>query len=317
MTRKELLNRLKSKINTELIPLIGDKCVIVDAPYYKNIGDVLIWQGELSMLQENSVEILSVTSGKTFVYKPLPKDVTIIFQGGGNIGDLYYEHTRLLKFIVKNYRENRIIVCGQTVYYNNNELFKRDFSELAEHSDFYFATRDEISFNLVKEYLPQRTLLIPDMAFAISDSWLKSFASPVANKVLYIARKDCEKQEHLNVPDIVTDTIMDWPVFEHKILPSTLVNTIFDRLNKLPLMGRLLSSIWDKYAIRRFRLNMVKAGVDFISPYETVVSERLHGCILAILLDKEVTIVDNSYGKNSSVYNTWLKDDKRIKVITK
>lgn len=317
MTRKELLTNLKSKIKAELIPLIGNKCVIVDAPYYKNIGDVLIWQGELSLLQENSVEVLSITSGKTFVHKPLPKDVTIIFQGGGNIGDLYYEHTNLLKFIAKNYKENRIIVCGQTVYYKDTELFRRDFLELAEHPDLYFATRDEKSFNILKEYFSSRTLLIPDMAFAISDEWLKSFASPITGMLLYIVRKDCEKQEQISVGDIVPDKTMDWPVFEHKILPSTFINTVFDRLSGVPVLSSLLSRLWDKYAMKKFRLNMVKAGVDFISPYEKVVSERLHGCILAILLDKEVTIVDNSYGKNGSVYNTWLKEDDRIRVITK
>lgn len=53
MTNKELKIHLKSKIYTILTPLIGKKCILLDAPYYHNIGDVLIWEGTKSFIKEN------------------------------------------------------------------------------------------------------------------------------------------------------------------------------------------------------------------------------------------------------------------------
>lgn len=48
MNNEEGIKELKSLISKTLLPLIGKQCVLYDVPFYKNIGDVLIWQGELS-----------------------------------------------------------------------------------------------------------------------------------------------------------------------------------------------------------------------------------------------------------------------------
>lgn len=53
---------------------------------------------------------------------------------------------------------------------------------------------------------------------------------------------------------------------------------------------------------------MIKEGVEFISPYKEIETTRLHGCILSILLDKNIILCDNSYGKNRNFYDTWLND---------
>ena len=62
------------------------------------------------------------------------------------------------------------------------------------------------------------------------------------------------------------------------------------------------------YFRHHFAEMMFKEGVRFISPYRQIETTRLHGCILSILLGKEVTLVDNSYGKNRNFYHTWLTD---------
>jgi Exopolysaccharide biosynthesis protein len=36
-----------------------------------------------------------------------------------------------------------------------------------------------------------------------------------------------------------------------------------------------------------------------------VVTDRLHGHILACLMDKKHVVIDNSYGKNSTYMNQW------------
>ena len=52
----------------------------------------------------------------------------------------------------------------------------------------------------------------------------------------------------------------------------------------------------------------MEEGVKFINEYEEVYTTRLHGYILSVLLAKRVYMIDNSYGKNSNFYNTWMTD---------
>ena len=58
-----------------------------------------------------------------------------------------------------------------------------------------------------------------------------------------------------------------------------------------------------------------KYAVDFMNEYEEVYSTRLHGGILAMLLGKKVYMIDNSYGKISALYNTWLTKEPNIEML--
>lgn len=51
-----------------------------------------------------------------------------------------------------------------------------------------------------------------------------------------------------------------------------------------------------------------------ISFYDKIITDRLHVAIAAALLDKEVYIVDNSYGKLSAVYSRTLKYFNNVKI---
>jgi len=64
----------------------------------------------------------------------------------------------------------------------------------------------------------------------------------------------------------------------------------------------------DCYFHTRCRKRLIQDGIDLIAPYRSIYTTRLHAGILSILLDKEVTFIDNTYGKNSDFFKTWLKD---------
>lgn len=310
------IEHLKRQISDTLLPLLGEKCALYDVPFYKNIGDVLIWQGELSFLEDNDKQIVDFANYHTYVNKKLPEDVTILFQGGGNTGDLYHEHTELLLKLIKEYPKNRIVVFSQTVYYKNKELLKHDFDLMSNHGNLYFCARDNNSYNTIVPFFGERALVLPDMAFCINLKYLNQWQKPCTLDTLYIKRNDIEAKSLELEGDF--DAVTDWPCFEKKIMLSNLGNTIFDRLFKyVSILRKALLMSWKEYAYSRFRPLMIKDGVEFISPYQNVVSERLHGCILAILLGKNVTVVNNSYGKNKSFYEAWLKEFDNVKLLEK
>ena len=312
----EGIEYLKSLISNALLPLIGKRCALYDVPFYKNIGDVLIWQGELSFLEDNAIQIVDFADYHTYIYKRLPEDVTILFQGGGNTGDLYHEHTELLLKLVKDYPKNRIVVFSQTVYYKNKDLLKHDFDLMAKHGNLYFCARDYNSYDTIVPFLRDHALVLPDMAFCINLQYLSQWQKPSTLNTLYIKRNDIEAKS--SEIEGVFDSVTDWPCFERKIMLSNLGNTIYDRVYRyVPILRKAILESWKEYAYSRFRPLMIKDGVGFISPYKQIISERLHGCILSILLGKDVTVVNNSYGKNKSFYEAWLKEFNNVKLLEK
>lgn len=58
--------------------------------------------------------------------------------------------------------------------------------------------------------------------------------------------------------------------------------------------------------------NLIIDAINFIMPYNTIYSNRMHGAILAWLLNKKTYLINNSYGKSLSLYDTWFSNDKNI-----
>jgi pyruvyl transferase EpsO len=52
----------------------------------------------------------------------------------------------------------------------------------------------------------------------------------------------------------------------------------------------------------------VERGCLLLGAGRTVVTDRLHGVLLALHLGRRVIAVDNNYGKLSSYLDTWLTD---------
>lgn len=301
--RNIIFKSLKNNVNTQ--------CAIFDLPYYKNIGDVLIWEGELTFLNETGKKIVYACSSKTCLFPELDKNVTVLFQGGGNIGDLYIGHTDFLRQIAAKYSTNQIVVFPQTVYFKDSSIEQAFFKDIERHPNLTFCCRDWKSHQIAEKYLKDKALLLPDMAFCINSEFLKVYEQAESSQSLYIKRNDVEKVQlspHTNF-----EKVSDWPPFERTITSPILVNTLLDRI--VPVFkSDSLKRYWDRYALSNFKTDMIRTGVRFISPFETVYSERLHGAILSILLGKNVVVMDNSYGKNSTFYDSWLASFSNVKL---
>lgn len=311
------VDKLRRKIYRELDGVISPRCALFDLPFHTNIGDGLIWYGEAFYLKARGIECVYNSSYFTCDFPELERDVTVLFHGGGNMGDLYHEHMNFLLKIVKRYPDNRILVFPQTVFYNDKDVCDKDLKDISAHKDIYFCARDSRSYDVVEPYFKQRALLVPDMAFCIPMSEFKSTAS-VAGKgtrKLMLLRKDGElsHEKHKELESYDGD-ILDWPTFDHKIFDGTFVFKCLAKLAhwNIPFMKCVLNN----YCARDFYKRLFRIGMDFLVPYSIITTTRLHGCILGILLGKDVHLIDNSYGKNSTFYNTWLKDFDNVDLLT-
>ena len=80
---EEKCRQLKFYIEKQLIPLIKNDYVLWDLPYHENIGDMLIWRGELAFLKQ--IPYKKIDSCSLFTYKRnyLSDKTVILLNGGG------------------------------------------------------------------------------------------------------------------------------------------------------------------------------------------------------------------------------------------
>ena len=111
--------------------------------------------------------------------------------------------------------------------------------------------------------------------------------------------------------------ILDWPSYHISV--KNLVLRVLEKINRMfgkYLLAKQKQDTTFGYGVLRDKDYLINQGVEFISQYDLVVSTRLHGHILALLLGIPSIIIDNSYGKNSRFYNTWLKDISNSKLVS-
>jgi len=300
MSKETCVGDLKFRIEQALLPIVTSDYILLDLPYYSNIGDALIWKGTETLLSKLPYHCLYRSSIRTFEFQPLPSNVVILMMGGGNFGDLYPRHNAFRKKILELYPDNHVIVLPQTVYYEAAKNARRDACSFRKHKHLTIFARDKYSYRfLIAFRFSSDVRLMPDMAFCINMEWLKGLSLQATGKTLYFKRIDKE----LNVLEenelSERCDVCDWPLYGQSDPKLRHLYSLIDAKHFAEA---------DDYAVNTYLPERVRAGIEFISQYNKIYSNRLHGAILSILLGKKVVILDNSYGKNRQYYNSWLKD---------
>lgn len=306
------ITQLRQVIAELVKPLLGKKVVIADAPYYANIGDLMIWQGAVDFLHENGFKLLKSYGAGYFPFPKLDKDVTIILMGGGNFGDLWrvLQDTRLE--IIKHYPENRIVMLPQSICYQDSGLIGKDSDLMAGHSDLHLFARDRASFEILSAHFSRNHVyLAPDMAFCIDDRELECHRNREMGKTLFLLRSDKELPQDAPTALQEANLTSDWPISEKEFLLIRNLKRgrrISRDLRRYGFSSRLVDCAIQFCGNRFLRDSLTKKGYEFLEPFSRIVTTRLHTMILSVLLHKPVEYIDNTYGKLSGFAETWLQD---------
>lgn len=294
----KVMHHLKKSL--EIIKdLIGDSSVsYLDIPFHGNTGDQLIYQGTLKFLKESKINIKHVSAAYS---KPMLYDTEVILlHGGGNFGDLYAIHQRYREGVIQLNPDKRIIVLPQSIYFESECAQNHSAEIFAKHKDLHIFTRDIRSFRIAEKF-STNNYLSPDMAHWLYES-LKVPKTSSAG-MLRIRRKD--KEAMMGREERPGCAAYDWdsmlPSYLSAFMQAYLI--VGKAILKSPVpywfKGLTLKG-WDKISRK-----MISETMRFYSTYSLVETDRLHGHILAMLLDKKNIVVDNSYGKNSSYTEVW------------
>lgn len=313
MTGQATINRLRDFIYKRLAPLINRDYVLYGLPYYTNIGDTLIWDGELEFLKTIPHKCLGTCGWDSYPNTPLNKETIVLITGGGYFGDTWRNGWEYVLRGISNLKDNRIIILPNSIYYSDTELLKKDSRYLAEFKELIICARDQHSYNFAREHFSNQVLMVPDMAFCINTDSLKKYTKPVAKGTLYLKRND---KEFVSETEIITKDreidIRDWPTMDAPSLFQRIVERIAGYIKALGsrhlIPGKFQEAMLEPIYKDIYRKYMTKVGVEFVSQYRHIYTTRLHVMILAVLLDKSIEFIDNSYGKLGNFYSTWLSD---------
>jgi len=293
---KERLSRVASVINSKAIHF-------VDIPVHGNVGDILIMSGTLKFLSDYNIR--RVQTSAYFNYSPAwaEVDVPIVFQGGGNLGDLYDGPQEIRERIISRCLTNRIVILPQTIHFSSPEKYEACCALFSKHPDLHIFVRDTKSANLARRMTPN-VYLSPDMAHQL---WPMKTAKRPQFDQLAFKRTDGERSNSARVDESHS---IDWPALIG--WHGTAVR-IYARLGKLSLLRKskfaanIHSEIWCRYA-----KYLESLSASHFSRYKKVETDRLHGHILSSLLGIENVVGDNSYGKNGGYICCWTRSSNCV-----
>lgn len=301
--------------------MIQSDYIFLDLPYYGNVGDVMIWQSTLDILRYIPQKCLYSSSVHTYQKPSINENVTIIFMGGGNFGDLWESHQLFRHNVMKDFPNNPIVQLPQSVCWQSEDKKRTDIEKFKRHKGKVFiCLRDTQSYDLInREYDNVTPILLPDMVLGLDvDFYLKKWHIDIRQPkgCLYVRRNDSEVGYQNKSDGFVPENavIADWPSMSKKYKPMRCYTKISHYIRILlgsSTQHRLLDYIFKFY----IKDCILKSGFKFIASYQTVYTTRLHAGILAYLMGKEVMMFDNSYGKISGVYDLWLSNKISVKMI--
>ncbi len=302
-----LIESLSRTIGTVLHPLLEGvgSVALLDFPSHNNVGDSAIWLGEVRYLRRVGIRIRYACDLTAFRNQNLAARIggrTILIHGGGNLGDLWPAHQRFREAVVAAFPGHRIIQLPQSIHFRDRRSLDSARSVFDAHPDLTLLVRDQVSLDIARNEFRARSLLCPDMAFAIGP--LGVVGSPTCD-VVWLKRTDIESVAKLEGPEPAGVEICDWLNYR----PTALMRfkNWFDQ--QIARHQRALGSrgYGRPLVYARVAADRVGVGLRLLSRGRVVVTDRLHGHILSVLLGIPHVLMDNSYDKIRRFHETWTR----------
>jgi pyruvyl transferase EpsO len=283
------------------------ECALLDYPDYANVGDSAIWLGQVAALKQLGLKIRYVAQRNSIsvpVLRQRMKRGVVLINGGGNFGTIWPELQEHREYVLAELRDYPIVQMPQSIHYDNAAAIARTRALIEAHPDFTLLVRDEPSRRMASDQLAAKTVVCTDCALFLRNELRRN--APCVD--LYVlARTDKERVAEglaeLLAGSGVGHEMGDWveePMTAPRWLADKLWPRAFGRLTQLPGFFPLLTLLWNASARERLH-----RGTRLLSRGRVVVTDRLHGHILCLMLDIPHVVLDNSYGKVQSFIAAW------------
>ena len=310
----DFTNIVFRKLYLELSQIITGDYIYIAVPHYSsNVGDVLLWKSTSDFLQKIKHKCLYECSIRTYEKPQISDNIIIVIHPGGNFGDIWRDQQEFRHRILTDFPNNPIVQLPNSVWFNDKGFMEQDIERFRNHkAPITICLRERQSYNIICQHYPfVKAILLPDMAlsFEIEKYCRRHFIKRGKGVgTLLLQRNDVELKNTPLLTQLKNNNIFysDWPCMDKPIIAEFIVKKVLYTSRRLgkPFQNRLTAFCYK----RIMRPLYIRNGIKYINQYHTIYSTRLHAAIIASLLGKEVHLLDNSYGKCFSVYDTWMND---------
>lgn len=314
-----------------------EKCALLDFPNHSNIGDYVIWLATVFYLKDIShTNVDYISRFYDFDRAKMKRkigDSPIIFPGGGNLGDIWNDTHEFKEKIITEYRDRPIIIGPQSVFFSLPENLEKTAKIFNNHPDLTIFIRDNYSYEIAcKNFDNCRVIKCPDMVFYLANTpaIINNYQYCPEAPILYLCRWDKElnpkfRPENLGIANLkVGDWVSTQLAYKSKDGPwlwrlpaiATLYREIWQKRLSSPqkwlAKPKYLEEPWveklhnvDQPKQHYLAWEMMRQGFEQLSQGSIIITNRLHGHIMAVLLGIPNILLPNSYHKNEALYQEW------------
>lgn len=275
---------------------------------YGNIGDLAISAAQSAYLAKAlpSYSVVPVPISATrevlrSIYRQITDDDIVTTIGGGNMGSLYPDIEELRQLVIRSFPRNRVICFPQTLDWDDSEeselAVNRIVRAYSAHPDLYLFARETMSFARLQAAFATRTTvkvrLAPDIVLSATGHQLGAKGTAVPRGALLCLRDDRERslgashrealQSALSDAGLETGAT-DTHVGGAKLTPERCAYLLAEKLTQF--QGARL-----------------------------VVTDRLHGMILAALVGTPCLVFPNANHKIRQTWRDWLAKVPQVRFL--
>ncbi len=313
-THAHFLRGLQQQLDDALRPLVenADSIALLDFPDFSNVGDSAIWLGALASLRRvGAPSPCHTCDARSYDRDTLARRLrtgVILLNGGGNFGDLWPRHQLFRERVVADFPDNPIVVMPQSMHFVDPQAAERTRAVFRAHSRLTLLLRDRESLDEATHLFGGIAQLVPDTAFGLTA--LSRLRAPT-HDILWLKRGDQEDRWSASDVSRLGNATADWAGDESTRLVRT--HDTLVRATKRPITARAArrALMWVHPRLAQERLDR---GVALLSSARVIVTDRLHGHILCLLLAIPHVVLDNSYGKLTRFIGAWSSSSALVRV---
>eukprot|EP00761_Pharyngomonas_kirbyi_P009771 gb/GECH01009789.1/.p1 GENE.gb/GECH01009789.1/~~gb/GECH01009789.1/.p1 ORF type:complete len:384 (+),score=60.86 gb/GECH01009789.1/:1-1152(+) len=304
---QNFVNRLRSRlihdVSRELSHVKQVSILYLDSTNF-NCGDQALGVSTLMLMSHLGIQIPVIHSWGQDIYHainqikesmPPSQDNAIVIAPGGNLGDIWgFQEDHML--IVDRFPNYKIVFLPQSIKIQSDENRQRLYDSFSRHQDLTIFTREKPSYKICRKAFPHnKCKLTPDAVFIYG--FIGRRRSEVdqalyrSSPVMFLKRFDQESA--FEIPLSLTER------------EDIQINDFVSREN-----AERVAHLSEAYRGRPFDYCQTVADMGFsmLARGQVVISDRLHGHIMSLLMGVPHVVLSNSYHKIRGMLDTWTGD---------